>query len=326
MLAALVGVNLLAWALAWIAFADRPVLLGVATLAWVFGLRHAVDADHIAAIDNVVRKLMLAGHRPMSVGLYFSIGHSTVVVLTCAVIASTAAELQSWLLPIQSVAGTIGTCFSVLFLVAIAAANLVVLRSAWHDFVLLRNGRGSGLPPPGPTGPLAVALRPMLRTVSCSWHMFPVGFLFAIGFDTATEIGLLGVSASQAAQGLAAWQTMIFPFLFAAGMALIDAADSVLMVGVYGWAGINPGRKLWYNLTITVATVLMAAVIGGIEALGLLIQSFRLEGRVWHAVVTLSDDLTDLGFVMVGTFVACWLVSAMVYRWRRLGEVATGSS
>ncbi len=326
MLAALIAANAFAWALAWLAFSDRPVLLGVAMLAWVFGLRHAVDADHIAAIDNAVRKLSAAGGRPIAAGLYFSLGHSTVVIFACAALASMAAAVQGWMLPVQKVIGLIGAGISAVFLLGIAGANLLVLGAAWRDFARARRGRDSQALVPGPTGPLAMALRPMLRAVSRSWHMYPVGFLFAIGFDTATEIGLLGVSATQAAQGLKLWHTMIFPALFTAGMALVDAADSVLMVGVYDWAKVNPLRKLWYNLTITAATVVMAVVIGGIEALNLLADRLGLEGRVWQAIADLNDDLTVLGFIMVGTFVLCWLISMMVYRWKRFGEVVTGNS
>ncbi len=317
----LVVANLLAWGLAWLAFADRPVLLGVAMLAWVFGLRHAVDADHIAAIDNAVRKLMATGDRPLAAGLYFSLGHSTVVALACAGIASSAAMLQQWLLPVRDIAGLIGTGLSALFLLTIAMANLLILRGVWGEFALMRAGNLSAAATPGATGPLTRVLRPVLRAVTRSWHMYPVGFLFAIGFDTATEVGLLGLSATQAAQGLALWQVMTFAALFAAGMALVDAADSVLMVGAYGWALVNPLRKLWYNLTITVASVIVAVLIGGVEALGLLVQHFQLEGRAWRAIAALNDDLTELGCIVVGAFALCWAVSALVYRWKRYGRL-----
>ena len=317
--------NLLAWSLAWLAFADRPVLLGLALLAWVFGLRHAVDADHIAAIDNAVRKLMAAGDRPLTGGLYFSLGHSTVVVLACTGIASTAAVLQAWLLPMRDIAGMIGPVLSALFLLMIAAANLFILRGIWCEFVQARSG-ATATTAAGPTGPLANILRPVLRAVTRGWHMYPVGFLFAIGFDTATEVGLLGLSATQAAQGLTLWQTLIFPGLFTAGMALVDTADSVLMVGAYGWAFINPVRKLWYNLTITTAAVIVAVLIGGIEALGIIVDRLGLEGRGWRAITALNDDLADLGFIVIGAFALCWAVSALVYRWKRYDRLAMDGS
>jgi nickel/cobalt transporter (NiCoT) family protein len=318
--------NLLAWGLAWLAFADQPMLLGVAVLAWVFGLRHAVDADHIAAIDNVVRKLMATGDRPLAAGLYFSLGHSTVVVLACALIASTAATLQLWLMPLWETAGQIGTGLSALFLLTIAVANIVILRGVWRESMLARASPRPTAVTSGPTGPLAAVLRPVLRAVTRSWHMYPVGFLFAIGFDTATEVGLLGLSATQGAQGLALWQTMIFAALFTVGMALVDAADSVLMVGAYSWAFVNPMRRLWYNLTITTAAVVVALLIGSIEALGLLVDRLGLEGRGWRAIAALNDDMADVGFIVIGTFVLCWAISAMVYRWKRYDRAAVDGS
>ena len=318
--------NLLAWGLAWLAFADRPVLLGVAMLAWVFGLRHAVDADHIAAIDNAVRKLMTGGARPIATGLYFSLGHSTVVALACAGIASTAVVMQQWLLPVRVLVAQVSTGLSILLLLTLAMANLLILRGVWREFVLTRAGAMTAEETPGPTGPLANVLRPVLRAVTRSWHMYPVGVLFAIGFDTITEVGLLGLSATQAEQGLALWQTMIFAALFTAGMALVDTADSVLMVGAYGWAFVNPLRKLWYNLTITTASVVVAVLIGGVEALGLLVEQLGLEGRAWRAIVALNEDMGSLGYIVIGAFALCWAVSAMVYRWRRHDWLAESSS
>jgi nickel/cobalt transporter (NiCoT) family protein len=318
--------NLLAWGLAWLAFADRPVLLGVALLAWILGLRHAVDADHIAAIDSVVRKLMGSGQRPLTVGLYFSLGHSTVVASACAAIATTAVTLQIWLLPIRDVAGIVGTSLSALFLLTIAMANLLILRSIWRDFGLARRGIATGQATAGPSGLLATVLRPVLRTVTRGWHMYPVGLLFAIGFDTATEVGLLGLSATQATQGLTLFQSMVFPALFTAGMALVDTADSVLMVGAYGWASINPMRKLWYNLTITSAAAILAMLIGGIEVMGLVVDRMGLQGRGWRLIAALNDDLTNLGGIMIAAFALCWAVSALVYRWKRYDRLVEGGS
>jgi len=318
--------NLFAWGLAWFAFADRPVLLGVALLAWIFGLRHAIDADHIAAIDNVVRKLLGSGQRPLTVGLYFSLGHSTIVVLACAVMAIAAATLQIWLQPIRNVAGIVGTGLSAVFLLTIAVANLLILRGIWRDFERARRGIATGQTNAGPTGLLAAVLRPVLRTVTRGWHMYPVGLLFAIGFDTATEVGLLGLSATQATQGLTLLQSMIFPTLFTVGMALVDTADSVLMVGAYGWASGNPVRKLWYNLTITSAAVVLAMLIGGIEILGLIVDRLGLQGPGWGAIAALNDDLTNLGFIMVAAFALCWALSAVVYRWKRHHRLVEGGS
>ena len=152
--------------------------------------------------------------------------------------------------------------------------------------------------------------------VTRSWHLYPVGMLFGIGFDTATEIGLLGISAAEAAKGTSPLLVMVFPVLFTVGMALVDTVDSVLMVGAYGWAFVDPLRKLWYNLTITAASVLVAVLIGGIELLGLLVDRFGLDGGIWTVVADLNADMANFGFVVVALFAVSWLVSAAIYRWR----------
>lgn len=316
----LTAANLAAWAWAWAAFHDRPTLLGTALLAWVFGLRHAVDADHIAAIDNVVRKLMQEGQRPRTVGLWFSLGHSTVVVLASLAIAATAAAMQGRLEAIKGIGGVVGTLVSAGFLLAIAAANLVILLGVWRS---LRQFRRSGRLDEGALdmllagrGLLARLLRPLFRAITRSWHMYPLGFLFGLGFDTATEVGLLGISATQASQGMSPWEAMVFPALFTAGMAMVDTADSVLMVSAYGWAFVNPLRKLWYNLTITAASVLVALLIGGVEALGLLGDQLALTGPFWDVVGSLNDSFGYLGFAVIGIFILCWATSTIIYRWQ----------
>ena len=316
--AGLLLANLAAWGWAWAAFGDRPVLLGTALLAWVFGLRHAVDADHIAAIDNVVRRQMHAGGNPRSVGLWFSLGHATVVVLASLALVLAASAFQGRLTSAQAIGSVLGTSISTLFLFAVALANLLILRGTWRSFRRARHGRPVADDHALAGGPLARLLGPLLRGVARPWQMYPVGFLFGLGFDTA---GLLGISASQAAQGLSPWQTMVFPALFTAGMALVDTADSVLMVGAYGWAFLDPLRKLWYNLTITAASVIVALLIGGIEALGLLADRLGLEGGVWKLIAGLNDDLTTFGLAVIGVFLLCWVVSAAVYRLKGYGRV-----
>jgi high-affinity nickel-transport protein len=318
--ALLIAANIAAWLWAWQAFSAQPALLGTALLAWVFGLRHAVDADHIAAIDNVVRKLMHEGLRPVAVGFFFSLGHSTIVMLATLAIAGTTAAMQDRLLAFKAIGGVIGTSVSAAFLLLIALINLVILRDVWRSFQhVARGGTLNGESPDVLTaggGVLARLCRPLFRSVTRSWHMYLLGFLFGLGFDTATEIGLLGIAAAQAARGMSPWQTLIFPALFTAGMALVDTTDSVLMVGAYGWAFVRPLRKLWYNLTITAVSVLVALMIGGIEALGLLAGQFRLEGGVWSIVSALNDDLTNFGFAVIGIFLLAWGLSAIVYRWK----------
>ena len=316
----LFGANIGAWVWAWQAFAGQPALLGTALLAWVFGLRHAVDADHIAAIDNVVRKLMQDGRRPVAVGFFFSLGHSTIVVLASLAVAATTVAMQDRLAAFKTIGGVIGTSVSAVFLLLIALVNLVILRGVLRSF--RRVARGGALDATDHNalaasgGILARLCRPLFRAVTRSWHMYPLGFLFGLGFDTATEVGLLGIAATQAAQGMSPWQTLAFPALFTAGMALVDTTDSVLMVGAYGWAFVRPLRKLWYNLTITAASVLVALLIGGIEALGLLADQLGLAGRGWSIVSALNDDLTNFGFAVIGIFLFAWAISAIVYRWK----------
>ncbi len=314
--------NTLVWTWAVIALADRPALIGTAVLAYVLGLRHAVDADHIAAIDNVVRKLMQEGKRPVSVGLFFSLGHSLVVALAVAAIATAAFALRSHFHELKLIGSVIGTGASAFFLLAIAVINLVVLRGVWHSFRRARRGEvvaeqelnlllsGRGF--------LARIFRPLFRMVSRSWQMFPIGFLFGLGFDTATEISLFTVAASQASGGVSLSTIMIFPTLFTAGMTLLDTTDSVLMVGAYGWAFLNPIRKIWYNLTITAISVVVALLIGGTEALGLIAGKLGLEGAFWHVIGDLNSGLANFGYLVVGIFLVSWAVSYLIYRWQGL--------
>jgi nickel/cobalt transporter (NiCoT) family protein len=284
-----------------------------------------VDADHIAAIDNVTRKLMQDGKRPVAVGFMFSLGHSTVVIVGSAAIAGAAMALQHRLDAIRNIAGTIGTLISAFFLFAIAIVNLIVLRSIYRAFVRVRRGE------PyveedfdmllGGRGFLSRLFRPMFRMISRSWHMYPLGVLFGLGFDTATEIGLLGISAAEAAKGLSFWSILVFPILFAAGMSLIDTTDNILMLGAYGWAFVKPIRKLYYNITITSVSVVVALVVGGIEALGLLGVHFHLEGWFWGTVAKLNDNFGTLGYFIVGLFALSWIVSIAFYKWRRFDDL-----
>src|SRR5690348_311470 len=284
----LISANVLAWIWAVVAFHDYPVLIGTAFLAYTFGLRHAVDADHIAAIDNVTRKLMQEGKRPVGVGFFFSLGHSTVVVLASVAIAATAMALNTQLAAWRTIGGVIGTIASAGFLLAIAGINLVVLLSVYRTFHRARTKgqyfeeelnallAGGGL--------LARLFRPMFAMIRRSWHMYPLGLLFGLGFEAATEIGLLGISAAEAARGMPIWTILVFPALFTAGMSLVDTTDSILMLGAYGWAFTTPIRKLYYNLTITFVSVVVALLVGGIEALGLVGAKFGFTGGFWRMI------------------------------------------
>jgi len=317
-----------AWMWAAVAFRHFPLLLGTALLAYSFGLRHAVDADHIAAIDNVTRKLMQEGKRPVAVGFMFSLGHSTIVVLGSAAIAASALALQHRLDAARNLGGVIGTLVSSLFLFGIAVVNIVVLTSIYRAFVRVRNG--------APyvdedfdlllanRGFLARLFRPMFAMIRRSWHMYPLGVLFGLGFDTATEIGLLGIAAAEASKGLPIASILVFPALFAAGMCLIDTTDNVLMLGAYGWAFIKPVRKLYYNMTITFVSVVVALVVGGIEALGLLAGHFGWSGAFWRVVLRLNGNFATLGYFIIGIFALSWIVSIAFYKWRRFDELEFG--
>ncbi len=315
--ALLIGANLGAWIWALVVFAHQPVLIGTAVLAYSLGLRHAIDADHIAAIDNVTRKLMQEGKRPVAVGFFFALGHSTVVVAASVAVAMTANALSERLASYRQIGGILGTSASALFLFIIAIANLIVLRGVYRAFRLAERGDhiteeqiDSLLQQ---RGWLARLFRPLFRFVSQSWHLYPIGLLFALGFETASEISLFGLSA-QASNSVSNWSLLIFPALFAAGMTLVDTTDGVLMLGAYGWAYRNPMRKLFYNLTITSVSVLVALVVGGIETLGLIAGQFDLHGAFWDAISNLNSNFGALGYGIVALFIVSWGVSYLIYR------------
>ncbi|MDQ2662439.1 MAG: HoxN/HupN/NixA family nickel/cobalt transporter [Candidatus Eremiobacteraeota bacterium] len=314
----LVALNVGAWILAFVAFRNHPVLMGTALLAYTFGLRHAVDADHISAIDNVTRKLMQERKRPVAVGFFFSLGHSTIVVGLSVAIAIAAAVVKKTMPSLQSVGGFVGTSISATFLLIIAAINLVVLIDIVKAFRSVRRGDvyedhslNEMLDQRGLMGRF---FRPLLKLVDQSWKMYPVGVLFGLGFDTATEVGLLGIAAVEAGKGLPVADILIFPLLFTAGMSLLDTTDGVLMLGAYGWAFVKPMRKLYYNMVITLVSVLVALVVGMIEALSIAAAQLKLTGRFWDGVVALSGNFGTLGFIIVGIFIGSWIISTIVYK------------
>jgi high-affinity nickel-transport protein len=315
--AGLIALNLIAWIWAFAAFAGHPALLGMALLAYGFGLRHAVDADHIAAIDNVTRKLMHDGKRPVAVGCFFALGHSSVVVIAATAIAASAAPLRDRY-PGLVDAGAFGTTLSAAFLLAIAVVNSAILIAIYRLFRRVKRGgayRAEELEAfLARRGLLGRMLRRLFGLITRSWQMYLLGLLFGLGFDTASEIGLLGIAASEAANGLPIWSMLVFPALFTAGMSLVDTADGVLMVGAYGWASADPARKLYYNLAITGMSVVVAALVGGVEALGLIAGRLGLAGGPWDAVIAASDNLGGLGYVIIAVFIASWAISVLAYR------------
>jgi high-affinity nickel-transport protein len=317
----LVTLNIAVWIWAFLLFHPYPVLLGTAFLAYSLGLRHAVDADHIAAIDNVTRKFMQEGKRPVTTGFFFSFGHSTVVLVGSTLIATSAVSLQKQLHFSHISGRLVGTIVSSAFLFIIAAINLVMLHSIYRAFVRASYNAKHNLTEMTPVanhGLLTRILAPFITLVSKSWHMFPLGILFGFSFDTATEVGLLGISALEATNGLSIWSILMFPALFAVGMSLIDTADNLFMLVAYGWAFTKPVRKLYYNITITFISVLIAIGIGSLEILGLYADRFQPEGQFWTLIRRLNDSFYLVGYAVVVLFVLCWVASLAIYKWMHI--------
>lgn len=314
----LVCFNIVAWAWAFFAFHTMPVLIGTAVLAYSFGMRHAFDADHIAAIDNVTRKLMEQKKRPVTAGLYFSLGHSLVLLLATVAICLTLSSINTRFNSLNDSAAIVGTVVSATFLFVMAAINITIARSAYVTF---RNVRGGGVYDSddldilmNKRGFLSRIFRPLFRFVTESWHLLPIGFLFGFGFDTATEVSLLAIAAAGAAKGMSLWAILVFPVLFAAGMSLMDTIDGILMVGAYGWAYRKPIRKLYYNMTVTGVSVVVALLIGGIEAAGLISHELGLSGGVWGQLDILGNHSGTIGVLIIAIFVCSWILSAFIYK------------
>jgi high-affinity nickel-transport protein len=323
----LIAGNVPVWIWALIALGGRPVILGTALLAYTFGLRHAVDADHIAAIDNVIRKLMHRGQRPVAVGFFFSLGHSAVVVLLSVAVALAASEVTPRFDSLKTIGSIVGTSASALFLFAVAIVNIAALVSVYRSFQAVKRGEpfaeGDFDILLNSRGLLARIFRPLFRLVTKSWHMLAIGFLFGLGFDTATEVALFGISATQAANGVSLSAILVFPALFTAGMSLIDTTDGVLMLGAYGWAFMKPIRKLYYNMTITAVSVVVAVLIGGLETLNLIGDQLGLTegGGFWGAIGDINDNFGVLGYIIIGTFVLSWVGSVAFYKFKGYDEL-----
>jgi nickel/cobalt transporter (NiCoT) family protein len=315
--ALLASCTIAAWATAVVAFGSDVILLGTAFLAFSLGLRHGVDADHIAAIDNVTRKLMHEGKRPLCVGLFFALGHSSVVILASFVVFVTASALDHQLIGLKAISGIISTSISALFLIAIALINLRILQGIYRSFKRVKE---TGACPTdldvSHGGFLTRLFGPIIRLLSRSWHMYPLGFIFGLGFETATEVALFGISATAAGKGLSISSMMVFPLLFTAGMTLVDTTDGILMVGAYSWAFVKPIRKLYYNMTITLISVIVALGVAGVEAIELLRDQLGLTGGIWELVGSLNEHLGALGFIIIAIFVVSWVGSMLLYRLR----------
>lgn len=320
----LIGFNLVTWLLALLVFGKVPALLLLAGTAYTFGLRHAFDADHISAIDNVTRKLMQEKQQPVSVGFFFSLGHSTIVIVMTLLIAVAAVAMQNFD-QMKAIGGLIGTGVSSVFLFLIALINIVILVDTYKTFRAVKNGGEYSEQSLDELlhkrGLMGRFFRPLLLMTDRSWKMYPIGVLFGLGFDTATEVGLLGIAATSAGKGIPLGSILLFPALFTAGMSLMDTTDSILMLGAYGWAFVKPIRKLYYNLNITLISVIVAVVVGGIEALSIVSSQFQLSGGIWDVLGTLSDNFGLIGVVIVLLFLASWGISTLVYRVRGYDDI-----
>jgi len=305
--------------------ASGTFTVGIGLTAYTLGMRHAFDADHIAAIDNTTRKLMSEGKRPLSVGFWFSLGHSSVVFVLALLLSL---GLKALVGPVKNddsglhhYTGLIGTTVSGVFLYLIAGINVVILWGILKIFRRMRKGdfdEDALEEQLNNRGLMNRILGRVMKAVTRPWQMYPVGLLFGLGFDTATEVALLVLASSSALAGLPWYAILSLPVLFAAGMSLFDTLDGSFMNFAYGWAFSKPVRKVFYNLTITGLSVAVALLIGTVELLGLLSQQLNLGGRFW--VDMQNADINMLGFIIVGLFFATWIVALAVWKFGRIEE------
>ena len=299
--------------------------LGLGLTAYTLGMRHAFDADHIAAIDNVTRKLRAEGQSPMSVGFWFSLGHSSVVFIMVMAIALGVRGLSSQVgnenSSLQELSGLWGTLVSGTFLLVIGLINLAALIGIVGVFRRMRHGDYDEAELErelDKRGFLNRILGRVTRSVSKAWHMYPTGFLFGLGFDTVTEIGLLVIAGGAVAANLPWWAVITLPVLFAAGMSLLDTLDGAFMNLAYGWAFARPVRKIYYNITVTALSVAVAMIIGGIEILGLLTTKLGWSSGPLVAIADL--DLEYVGYGIVALFVVTWVAAIAIWKYGRIDE------
>jgi nickel/cobalt transporter (NiCoT) family protein len=298
--------------------ASGTFTVGIGVTAYTLGMRHAFDADHISAIDNTTRKLMSEGKRPLSVGFWFSLGHSTIVFALAFLLAvgirTLAGPVKTGGSSLHQVTGWIGTLVSGTFLYAIAAINLIILFGIIRVFREMKTGKYNEAALEqqlDSRGFMNHFFGRLTKTVTKPEQMYPVGVLFGLGFDTATEVALLVIAGSAGAAGLPWYAILCLPILFAAGMSLLDSLDGSFMNFAYGWAFFKPVRKVFYNITITGLSVAVALVIGTIELGGLIAQHLNLSGAFWNWFENI--DINFLGFVIVGMFIATWAIAVAVW-------------
>ena len=298
---------------------------GTAALAYTLGMRHAFDADHISAIDNTTRKLMSEGKRPLAVGFFFSLGHSSVVAVLALLlnfgIKALGSQLRNDKSTLHHYTGLIGTSVSGTFLMLIALLNLIVLISIVTVFRQMRKGTYNEEELEKHLNSRGLLMRffgPIARQIDASWKMYPLGILFGLGFDTATEIGLLVLAGSSVIAGLPWWAILSLPLFFAGGMALLDTIDGSFMNFAYGWAFSKPVRKVYYNIVITGLSVAVALFVGGLELLQVLSTQLNLTGGFWN--YTNSFNLNSAGFVIVAAFVVVWTLAILIWRYGKIEE------
>jgi len=318
--------HLVGWGLLLAYGAQHPGFLALGGLAYTFGLRHAFDADHIAAIDNTTRKLLQRGGKPVGVGFFFSLGHSTVVFLIAVALGLAVKSIVQGVVSgngeLRSVGGAVGTMVSGGFLVLIGIMNLVILLDIVRVYRKMHRGEYNreGLETELVAGGVMTRLfGRMFRLVEHSWHMYPIGFLFGLGFDTASEVALLAISAGAAAQGLPFTAVISLPLIFAAGMSLMDTTDGAFMSKAYSWAFASPIRKVFYNLTVTSLSVFVALFVGLFQVAQILIHTLGLHGSAFDAIANF-DFIGKAGYVIVGAFVIAWVAAFAIYKVRRIDE------
>jgi nickel/cobalt transporter (NiCoT) family protein len=319
----LIAITAIGFSAAFVIGKIAVVLAGLGIVAYVFGLRHGVDADHIAAIDNTTRKLMQEGKRPITVGMWFSLGHSTVVVaLIIGLIVATRAVTAD--IPVlQSAGAVIGTLVSGSFLWIIGFINAVIVIGMYKIFQTLKEGKLNQQELDNlleNRGFMNRFFRPLFKMISKPWHIYPVGLLFGLGFDTASEIALIAISVGiGVSTNIPMYYVLILPLLFTCGMVTVDTADGIVMRVAYGWAFLNPVRKIYYNLTVTVISVLVAWAIGTIELLQVLSSELNLNGLFWNWLNTLNFEM--IGFGIIGIFVASWLASYGYWQYKQYSKL-----
>jgi nickel/cobalt transporter (NiCoT) family protein len=332
MVAVIVGLNVAGWAMLAAAVGGHYHItstevfgFGTGILAYTLGIRHAFDADHIAAIDNTTRKLVQDGKRPLSVGFFFSLGHSTIVFVLALLlnfgIRALDQQVKNDSSGLHNATGVIGTTVSGTFLYLIALLNLVVLLSIIKVFREMRQGRYSDEELERQLDSRGLMNRVFggyAKRIDTPWKMYPVGVLFGLGFDTATEVALLVLAGSAVVSGLPFYAILSLPLLFAGGMCLFDTADGCFMNFAYDWAFARPIRKVYYNLTITGLSVFVAFFIGTIELLGLLGQELNLTGGFWTFMG--NFNINTAGFVIVGVFVLTWVVALSIWRFAKIEQ------